>query len=71
MNGMKSKLVYGLQSKRYNIARLMFEPSAIEPIVGKKRIAEMTADEYLKLATQSQKAMGGRTVRRYPDRQRG
>jgi hypothetical protein len=42
----------------------MSEPSGIEPIAGKKRVGEMTAAEYLKLARESKRAMGGRVVNR-------
>ena len=44
--------------------RAVNEPAFIEPIVGKKRIGEMTADEYLQLVRDAQKAMGIRRVKR-------
>jgi len=57
---MKSRPIHRLQSTPYRIA--VFEPSAIDAIVGKKRIGEMSADEYLRLARESQRAMGERLV---------
>jgi hypothetical protein len=53
-------MMHQLRSTPHRLVRIAFEASKIEPIVGHKRIAEMSADEYLKLARESQRAMSER-----------
>jgi len=43
----------------------VFDPSVIELLAGRKRIAEMPADEYLKLARQAAAATAHRSVLRH------
>ena len=49
-----------IQSIPFHRPELIFPPSAIQKIVGKKKIGEMTPEEYLRLAVESKKALNQR-----------